>query len=77
MKKILVNDLQLQADPRISDNGDVFDNYPFDNAADWNFYERYMNGEIEKYQTNWVNPSDYEKEWQTHFKNAGNGPEKN
>lgn len=77
MKKILVNDLQLQADPRISDNGDVFDNYPFDNAADWNFYERYMNGEIEKYQTNWVNPSDYEKEWQTHFKNASNGPEKN
>jgi N-sulfoglucosamine sulfohydrolase len=61
LKKILLNDLQMQNDPRLSGNGDVFDNYPFDNPEDWNFYERYMNGEIKKYQTGWVNPGDYEK----------------
>jgi N-sulfoglucosamine sulfohydrolase len=61
LKKILLDDLQMQNDPRLSGNGDVFDNYPFDNPEDWNFYERYMNGEIKKYQTGWVNPGDYEK----------------
>ena len=50
----------MQDDPRIKGNGDVFDNYPFNESIDWNFYERYMNGEIKKYQTGWVNPGDYE-----------------
>ena len=59
-----MNDLQTQNDPRIIGNGDVFDNYPFDNPEDWNFYERFMNKEIKKYQTNWVNPGDYEKNWE-------------
>lgn len=60
LKNILVNDLIRQDDPRIKGNGDVFDNYPFDKPIDLNFYERYMRGEIKKYQTGWVNPSDYE-----------------
>jgi N-sulfoglucosamine sulfohydrolase len=64
LKSILMNDLQTQNDPRIIGNGDVFDNYPFDNPEDWNFYERFMNKEIKKYQTNWVNPGDYEKNWE-------------
>ena len=60
LKKILVSDLNQQDDPRIKGNGDVFDNYPFNKLIDWNYYERYMKGEIKKYQTVWVNPGDYE-----------------
>ena len=60
LKKILMNELLQQNDPRVKGNGDVFDNYPFDNPIDWNFYERYMKGEIKEYQTDWVNPGDYE-----------------
>lgn len=60
LRLILLNDLKDQNDPRMKGNGDVFDNYPFDDPADWNFYERYMKGEIKKFQTGWVNPGDYE-----------------
>jgi len=60
LKKTLSDELQEQDDPRIKGNGDVFDNYPFNESADWNFYERYVNGEIKKYQTGWVEPGDYE-----------------
>jgi N-sulfoglucosamine sulfohydrolase len=62
MKKILFDELISQDDPRVKWKGDIFDNYPFDNPADWNFYERFMKGEIKKYQTDWVNPGDYEPE---------------
>lgn len=60
LKEILMNELLKQDDPRIKGNGDVFDNYAFDDPDNWNFYERYMKGEIKKYQTGWVNPRDYE-----------------
>lgn len=60
LKKILTVELTKQDDPRVKGKGDVFDNYPFDDPIDWNFYERYMKGEIKKFQTLWVNPSDYE-----------------
>jgi hypothetical protein len=60
MKKILTEQLIQQEDPRIKGNGDIFDNYPFDEPACLNFYERYMSGMIKKYQTGWVNPDDYE-----------------
>ena len=60
MKTILMTELKGQNDPRVLGNGDIFDNYGFDNPSNWNFYERYMNGEIKKYQTGWVDPDDYE-----------------
>ena len=62
MKTILMNDLKNQNDPRVLGKGDIFDNYAFDNPTNWNFYERYMNGEIKTYQTGWVDPGDYETE---------------
>jgi arylsulfatase A-like enzyme len=61
LKNQLFKSLKQQKDPRVMGNGDVFDNYPFDKADSWNFYERYMKGEIEPASTNWVNESDYEK----------------
>jgi len=60
MKQILTEQLIQQQDPRINGKGDVFDHYPFDDPACLNFYERFMNGQIKKYQTGWVNPDDYE-----------------
>ena len=62
MKTILFSELIEQKDPRILNGGEIFDKYPFMDQSSYYFYERYMNGEIEEYQTDWVNPSDYEKE---------------
>jgi N-sulfoglucosamine sulfohydrolase len=60
LRKILIAELKKQDDPRVKGRGDVFDNYPFDDPEDWNFYERYIKGEIKEYQTGWVDPADYE-----------------
>jgi N-sulfoglucosamine sulfohydrolase len=49
--------LKEQGDPRISGQGDLFDNYPYA-GAERGLYERFMKGE--KLKTGWVNPSDYE-----------------
>ena len=61
MKEILFRDLRRQNDPRMSNNGDVFDQYPFhqENAKD--FFERVVSGELKEpwKQTGWVNKSDY------------------
>jgi N-sulfoglucosamine sulfohydrolase len=61
LKKKLFDNLNNQQDPRVLGNGDVFDHYRFNEEIDENFYERFMNGEIKKYQTGWVNRGDYEK----------------
>jgi hypothetical protein len=62
MKDKLFAELKKQQDPRVLGNGDVFDKYHFYMESSENFYERYMNGEIKKFQTNWVSKTDYEKE---------------
>ena len=61
LQKTLFDELSRQGDPRLGSDGDVFDRYPFNDAANQDYYERYMDGEIEGYQTTWVNPDDYEK----------------
>lgn len=60
MKEKLFAQLREQKDPRVLGSGDVFDQYPFFQQSSFFFYERYKNGEIKEYQTDWVNPSDYE-----------------
>jgi arylsulfatase A-like enzyme len=62
MKEKLFAQLRRQNDPRMSDNGDIFDRYPFHQKQAWNFWERVVLGEITEpwEQTGWVNPSDYE-----------------
>ena len=51
-----------QNDPRMGDDGDVFDRYPFDSPDKWDFYEKVVSGEIAQpwKSTGWINPSDYE-----------------
>lgn len=60
MRSKLYKELERTDDPRLGENGDIFDSYRFDKKNKENFYERYISGEIKEYQTNWVNPSDYE-----------------
>lgn len=60
MKKKLFEELKYQNDPRAMGNGDVFDRFRFFQENSKDFYERYMNGEIKTYQTDWVEPSDFE-----------------
>ena len=58
LKAEMESELLTQGDPRMSGNGDVFDNYPVAFSNLRNFYNRYMSGE--KLQANWVNDSDFE-----------------
>lgn len=57
METEMVQKLTEQGDPRISGNGDIFDNYPYQGEVQ-NYYNRYMAGE--KVKAGWVNESDYE-----------------
>jgi len=50
--------LTEQKDPRILGKGDIFDNYPYADKKQKDFYNRYMNGE--KLRAGWVNESDFE-----------------
>ena len=56
----MIRELKLQNDPRITGNGDIFDNYIYSSEGTRNFYERYLKGE--KVRAGWVSPSDFEKE---------------
>jgi hypothetical protein len=40
------NELREQNDPRMFGNGDIFDNYPFGNPGDHNFYENFVAGKV-------------------------------
>jgi arylsulfatase A-like enzyme len=63
MKETLYRDLRRQNDPRMTGNGDVFDQYPFYQESAKDFYERVISGEVKEpwKQTGWVNKSDYEE----------------
>jgi hypothetical protein len=61
LKNSMINEmtekLTQQQDPRITGNGDIFDNYIYQGAVQ-NYYNRFMAGE--KIPAGWVNPSDYD-----------------
>jgi arylsulfatase A-like enzyme len=59
LEKRLMDALREQNDPRVVGQGSVFDNYPYSNEAQRNFYERFMRGE--KVKAGWVSDSDFEK----------------
>lgn len=55
--------LKKGGDPRMGDNGDIFDTYPYyqQNKFD-NYYERWFSGKIDKKKEKTFNLDDYEKE---------------
>jgi N-sulfoglucosamine sulfohydrolase len=55
----MLRELGLQADPRMSGNGAIFDRYPYADPSGRGFYERMLAGE--KMNAGWVNASDFEK----------------
>jgi N-sulfoglucosamine sulfohydrolase len=57
MEKEMIQKLKEEGDPRMFDNGEVFDNYPYVGAVK-NYYNRYMAGE--DIPAGWVNKSDYD-----------------
>ncbi|MEN8116980.1 MAG: sulfatase [Bacteroidota bacterium] len=57
MAEELNQKLREQGDPRILENGDIFDNYRYSGAVQ-NYYNRFMGGE--KIPAGWVNESDYD-----------------
>jgi arylsulfatase A-like enzyme len=58
LREQLFAELTAQGDPRMAGQGHVFDEYPYANPAQRNFYERFMKGE--KLNAGWVNPTDFE-----------------
>ena len=63
LREELLCRLKEQNDPRMGENGDIFDSYEFDSSDKWNFYERVVSGEIKEpwNQTKWINPTDYQQ----------------
>jgi|GEM_PF-600106 len=59
-KQQLFDELKAQGDPRMFGQGHIFDEYPYANEGQRNFYERFKKGE--KVKAGWVNESDFEKE---------------
>ncbi len=57
LKSLMIANLKRQNDPRVLSHGDVFENYPYANTKEQDYYNRYMKGE--KIPAGWVNPSDY------------------
>ncbi len=62
LKTKLFNILKKQKDPRMFGNGDVFDNYSFQNEKKMrNYYERFIEGDP-TLKAGWINKTDVEKE---------------
>lgn len=52
--------LEEQNDPRMFGRGHLFDEYPIHTDATRNFYERFLNGQLDKSKAGWVDPTDFE-----------------
>lgn len=61
LHEILYLELLHQDDPRMYNNGDVFDNYVYADEKVRNFYDRYMKGELTNTSAGWVDSTDFEK----------------
>ncbi|RLB67237.1 MAG: heparan N-sulfatase, partial [Deltaproteobacteria bacterium] len=57
----LMSELKKQGDPRMTGNGNIFDEYVYADDRTRNFYERYMSGELNRAMAGWVNETDFEK----------------
>ncbi len=56
LREQMHSELRAQDDPRMSDNGGVFDAYEHSAKANIGFYERFMRGE--KVSAGWIDPDD-------------------
>jgi N-sulfoglucosamine sulfohydrolase len=56
----MVKELTEQGDPRIIGNGDIFDNYPYAEEKNRDFYNHFMKGELTRKDASWVDSTDFE-----------------
>ena len=59
LKQQLFSELKAQQDPRMFGDGAGFEQYPYSDPSERDFYDRFMRGE--KLRPGWVNDSDFEK----------------
>ena len=59
MEKNMTQSLRAEGDPRVLGNGNLFDEYPYANGRERNFYSQYMKDPT-SVRAGWVNPSDFE-----------------
>ncbi len=59
LSRRLTAELKKEGDPRMSGNGDIFDQYLYAEEANRDFYNRFMAGE--KMKAGWVSKTDFEK----------------
>lgn len=67
LRSQMEQELKAQKDPRMSGQGDLFDQYPYSKSGISHFFERFINGE--KMKTGWIEDSDFEP---MEAKEAGN-----
>ena len=60
MKKLMIEKLKGENDPRMAGKGEVFDQYEYSDKRTRGFYERFMRGELKRGAAGWVNPGDFE-----------------
>ena len=61
LREQMFRELHEQGDPRVSENGDIFDKYPYASEAVRDFYNRYMKGVISRSAAGWVDSTDFEE----------------
>jgi arylsulfatase A-like enzyme len=59
LKRQLFDELTAQQDPRMSGGGQIFEQFPYSDPRERNFYDRFIGGE--KLRPTWVNESDFEQ----------------
>jgi hypothetical protein len=60
LEEQMMAELKDQGDPRVFGHGEVFDNYPYAQPSQRNFYEKFMRGD--KIRAGWINQSDIDKD---------------
>ena len=59
MEQTMSESLHTEGDPRVRGKGDLFDEYPYANVRERNFYRQYLD-DPNSVSAGWVNPSDFE-----------------
>ena len=62
LNRIMESELQKEEDPRMSGNGEIFQNYESINRNVMNYYERRV-VQKEDFHPNWVNATDIETDF--------------
>ena len=60
LRSELLRKLNEQGDPRVAENSDIFDKYPYASESVRNFHYRFMKGMLPRKSAGWVDSTDFE-----------------